>query len=538
MIALSPRAWTAVAALALAPGPARGQATAYVPNLDQAYDDLAVLVAAGLVRGAVGGHAPSSRAAFRQWAAEAARSLEARGGAPRGVEEAAARLAARFGTDGEGDAADGLQRPVAVGAAAAELWAARAPPRPLGEGAASQLDGVLNPLLQGAQGRFAADGWTVAAAVSVEAEAGPLAARATPRAWIANPASGGSGSASAALFDGYVRAVFGPAGLDAGRIHATLGHARAGGTALSHNPRGLDMVRIASEHPLRLPGALRRWGLWHASALVARMESDRDTPRSLLAAFHLAHRPVPAFEWGLVYLNHQAGEGAPSAALLTRVTDLLLPVRGGLIEVSDKAGGGHLRLTIRRARTDIYVNFLATDLRRDGRQFLQGYWRDALWTAGATARGLDSEARLDIWVEGRHAGPLVHTHHQFTSGLTLDGLVIGDPLGPNAWSVAGGASWRATRWTAALSAAWEHYSADEWRLGPEPGKERHQWARIADNPDEVRARLAFDMRLRAQAGLETAIRLGYERVRNFAFNGTNRNNFLLRLTLRMRPPGR
>ncbi len=529
-------AWAA-GALAFAPCVALGQATAYVPNLDPAYEDLAVLVAAGIVKQALGGHGPSSRAAFGRWAAEAARSLEERGGAAAAVEEAAARLARRFGPDaGERGGGPGRAAAAAVAGASAEIWAARSPSRPLGPGAASQIKGILNPLLNGNQGGPAIDGWTAAAAFSVEAEAGRLAVRVTPQAWVAHSADGRTNAASATLFDGYARAVFGPAALDVGRNHAILGHGRAGGTVLSDNPRGLDMVRVASERPFRLPGG--RWGLWRASALVARMESNRDTPRSLLAVFHLGHRPVPAFEWGFVYLNHQAGEGAPSGTLLARLADLLLPVRGGTIEVSDKAGGGHARVTIQRAKTQLYVNFLATDLRRDWRQFLRGYWRDALWTAGASARGLGGEGRLDLWTEARHAGPLVHTHHQFTSGLTLDGRVIGDPLGPNAWSVAAGAAWRAAGWTSRLSVAREHYSADEWRLRREPGKARRQWARIADNEDEVRLRLVVDWRrLPGAGGVETALRLAYERVGNFAFDGSNRDNFVMRLSFGFRPRG-
>ncbi len=535
MLTLPRSAWTTAFALALAPCPVQGQATAYVPNLDPAYEDLHLLVAAGLVRDFVGGQAPHSRAAFGRWTAEALRSVSERGGATARVQEALARLNALFGPIA------GEEPPrVVLRSMSAELWAARSPSRDLGPGAASGIDGQLNPFLQGNQGRLAADGWTSAAALSAEAAAGRLVLRATPRFWASSWRDGRAAEADVALFDAYLRALVGSVAVEAGRNHVTLGYGRSGGAALSHNPRGLDMVRVATDRPFRLPGSLRNWGVWQASALVARMEAERDTPRSLLAAFRLGYRPVSSLELGLVYLNHQGGEGAPSAGFLARVADLLLPVRGGVIEVSDKAGGGDLRVTIKRARTQLYLNFLATDMRQSLRQFARGYWRDALWTAGARTFGLGSQGRLDLWMEGRHAGPLVHTHHQFTSGLTLGGRVVGDPLGPNAWSVAGGAAWRAHEWKASVSVAWEHYSADEWSLRSPPGPPRGpEWTRTADNPDETRARVAFDWRRDpGPRGVDASLRLGYEHVDNFGFAGSARDNFLARLTVGFRPGGR
>lgn len=516
----------------LSPSAAGGQATAYVPILESAYEDLAVLVAAGLVRNFVGGETPYSRAAFRRWTAEALRcAMEEDGGNAR-IHEALKRLNALYGP-GAGEESSGF----ALRSASAELWVAHSPPRDLRASAAGGIDGELNPLLQGNQGRLAVNGWTGAAALSAEATVGRLVARATPRVWTFEGRDGRKSTASAALFDGYVRALFGSIAVEAGRNHVTMGHGSTGGAALSRNPRGLDMVRVAADRPFRLPGSLEDWGIWQASALIARMEADRDTPHSLLAIFRLGFRPGRTVELGLVYLNHQGGEGGPRAGSLKRVADLLLPIRGGAIEVSDKAGGADVRVTLEQARTQLYVNFLATDMRRSLRQFAQGYWRDALWTAGARTLGLGRHGRLDVWVEARHAGPLVHTHHQFTSGLTIDGRVIGDPLGPNAWSIAGGAAWRARRWKAAAAATWEHYSADEWRLASGTGRRRaDEWSRTADNPDETRARITFDWRGDpGPGGLETSFRLGYEHVRNFGFAGQDRENFLARLTVAWRP---
>ena len=545
------------------------RATAYVPALDPAYADVELLAAAYLVETLAAGEAPHSRAAFARWAAEAAQRASDSGREalrPR-VAEALARLLRRFPGPPVRDsqAADSMlaaaaaasvsvarrvgdvgreaagpgRAPVASASVAlrvrdaqADLWLAHSPYRPLGPGAAGGIDGLLNPLLQRNQGRKIADGWTASAEFAVEVESGRFAASFHPRGWLHAPRGAEPASVSATFNAAYARLLMGPLALEAGRNPTTMGHGRDGGPLLSNNTRGFDMVRLTTERPVRLPGPLRGWGQWRASALVARMGADRDVPGSWLSAFRLSNRPGAHTEFALVYVNLQGGEGAPDGTLGERAIDILLPFLGGAIPLSDKAGGVDLHVTVPSIRTHFFTNFVATDLRTNGDQALRAFWQDAIWAFGARTYGLGSEGRLDVWADAKSAGPLPHTHHQYTSGLTLDGRVLGDPLGPNARGVSVGFAWTVPEWKVEASAAQERYSADEWRLeGAFEGDTRPWvWTKTADFPSEVRRRLTVEWRRALEPGRTAlGVRVAYERVANFAFTGRSRNNFAVRV---------
>ena len=135
----------------------------------------------------------------------------------------------------------------------------------------------------------------------------------------------------------------------------------------------------------------------------------------------------------------------------------------------------------------------------------------------------------DARIEWTHAGVLVHSHYQFTSGLTLDGRVLGDALGPNAWSVKGGVDRTGRDSRLSVTGAWELYSGDDWYVGPIPGGGPWDWdwTLLADNPDEIRKRITVDWTLFPDgSGIEKSIRLGYEHVTRYAFSDENRSNFL------------
>jgi hypothetical protein len=186
-------------------------------------------------------------------------------------------------------------------------------------------------------------------------------------------------------------------------------------------------------------------------------------------------------------------------------------------------------VTVPALRTQLYVNVLTTDDRGRFSQPAGGLWEDALWVAGASVLGLGPEGRLDAQLQWVHAGPIFHTHHQFTAGLTLDGRVLGDALGPNGAGLRGSVSWNGPRGVVAASGAWERYSGDDWQLARVPGGDvwDWDWYRTADNPDEVRRRVMLDWTRSDGLGtLETSVRVGYEHVTRHAFGPDDRSNAL------------
>lgn len=523
-------AWLALLTL---PSIAAGQGTTYVPAQDQAYDDLQLLVAEGLVRSAILGERPHSRAAFRRFLAEADERLAGHVPTPR-LAEAVARLRARFGMEAPDPSGPTLS------AARVDLALASSPPRAMRPGAEADLDAELNPLLQGSHDRRLVDGLTTALEAGIAVQGGRWAAMARPRVSVDVPGGGGAAGADAGATEAYARAVFGPVGVDVGRLEASWGFGAEGGGILSQNARGLDVVRFGGDRPIRLPGPFRALGMWKGSFGLAHLGRDREFPGAKAFMARVGGRPARWVEFGVNYLNIQGGDGAPEATLWDRVQDLFLVLRTertdddptGLFHISDKVVGADLRVQVPDTRWALFVNFVTTDDRGFFRQPSRGYTEDALWMVGAEARGLGGEGRWDVDVAWRHAGARVHTHYQFTSGVTASRRVLGDPLGPNAAAWTGAVTWTGPGSRIRVEGSWERYSGDDFAWDV-VGASSSPWYRVADNPDEVRSRLVVDyLDLTGWKGVRTSIRAGYEHVSRFGYGPGNRHNFVVQGSLR------
>jgi hypothetical protein len=512
------------------PTVALAQATSYVPLGDAAYSDLDALVDAGWVRGALLGERPWSRLAVAQYVAEARGRVEADSVGP-----VRARLAEALGRLEQQLAADARPSVVRLRSVSADATWADSPVRRIPTSYnwenSDYIDADLNPLLERNLGRVLADGGTVGAEGVLDVGAlGPFAAQLHPRVWALD-ARGGDADADVTLLEGYARGVFGNFVVEAGRNHIALGHGRESGPTLSYNARGLDLIRISLDRPARLPWKLAGLGRLTASALVADMGGDADTRHSKLVVFDGVLRPHRDLELTAILLNHQAGEGAPSATLLQRLQDVFLIYPQGA-DLSDKVIGAGAALSIPSARARLYADVLSTDdhdlFRAETGEALGS---EAVWIVGGRATGIDADGRIDLWTEWRKSGVRPHTHHQFTSGLTLDRRLIGDALGPLARSLAGGVDWRGAAHAASLGLAWERYNnADHYM--EVSGDNRFAWVRTLDRPDETRARITLDWGRDASAGRPGfGARLGYERVSASNFASSRRSNVMAQLRL-------
>lgn len=522
----------------LAPASALAQASPYVSNLDLAYRDLDALFVAGLVPTIIMSQRPYSRMAFARFAREARDQLAEIGGARQRTVEALERLEQRFVeelaalcTDAE-DSCTPLRARVQPREATADVTLAESPDRQISTDFAptSQIDATVNPLLQRNQGRVLADSWTAAGEFAVDAVIFPgLAAHIRPRVWASGPTNGAAATQDVTLQDAYLRGVFGNFSLELGRNHVVHGHGRQGGPMISHNPRGLDMVRLSLERPVRLPWIFRVFGPVQGSAFVVDMGKNRDIPGSKLIVFELSARPSRNFEFGATLLNLQGGEGSVEGTFLERLKDIFLISPQGK-ELSDKVLGVDFRLTLPGPRMEIFLEGLVTDLNEKLDNLSTIVVNEAVWVGGARFVGLGPQGRINLWMEGRRAGIVPHTHHQFTSGLTLDDRLIGDPLGPLAtgWEVGG--TLHEPNQTMSFSWNWERYSGDLFRR-----RGLDNWERVADNPDEIRVRFEADWsRGMGLAGVNTGVRLVYEHVTRFNFTDANRNNLLLHVRVAYR----
>ena len=507
------------------------QTTPYVTNLDAAYADLDALVSAGLVRRIFLGERPYSRAAFARFVAEARGRVAQRG---RPVDsrtlESLERLASRFDPVGQDD------RAVRPRGAWLDVTGSDSPYRPMRRGADGHIDAMVNPLLETNQGRVLDDGVTGAVEASFDWHGGPVAGQVHPRAWLGAPRGPDAVDVDVTLLEAYGRTTLGPAAFELGRNHVTLGHGTVGGTPLSHNARGLDMLRITMDRPAQLPGPFRVLGLWQLSGLLANMGENSDTPGSYMSVLRFASRPSRFTELAINYMNHQGGENSPAGNWRDRVHDtFFFWTNDGYLQISDKLVGFDFALTLPALHSNMYVNFLTTDDRGKFSQPATGIWEDAIWVAGGRLFRVGPSGRFDVWGEWRHAGARIYTHHQFTSGLTLDERIIGDPIGPNAASVQGGLDWTGPSSRVSLVGAWELYSGDSYTWGIPAGDvyPNYDWWRVANNPDESRWRVTASWSglapIRSLEDLETTVHLGYEHVTRFNYLDENRSNFLVQV---------
>lgn len=512
------------------------QTTAYVPLGDPAYEDLDALERAGLVRDLLVGERPYSRAAFARFAVEAAgRRASSAPLSPR-LQEALARLAARFGTLPKATAA--LTRTVG------SVVLADAPARAMRANAVTRgIDAELALLRQRNYGRVIPTGLSLAIEQGLLIERPRLALEASGRAYggvaSGREANGGGSdgpTVDAQLLTASLRTVVGPLAIDVGRTPLLTGFGAHGGALLTDNARPADQLRVRFDRPLRLPGPLAALGRWQGTVSLATMGRNRDQPGSIFSVIRISGRPVTPLEIGFTYLNQQGGVGAPAASWQDRSYDLFLFfLSGGSLEKSDKVAGLDLRLSAPAIRSALYANFATTDDRGRFRQPAGGYWEDAIWVAGLEHHGLGPEGRLDLRLEGRHTGPNPHTHHQYTSGVTLDRRVIGDALGPDGEGLSLGVDWNGTHHRTRLTLAMERYRSDSANAMQIPGRGPWDWDwyRLTKGPDERRQRIMLDRRSpRSWRGRETTVMLGYERAIRFDFRDRPRHSAIMRVELR------
>lgn len=527
--------WALLFSLAL-PAVSPAQGTPYVPMLDPAYEDLDALIGSGLVRNLFVGERPYSQASFRRFLQEA-NSRRATLTLSERESEAIARLDARFG------AADAMGMTIRRTPIAGTVAIASSPTRAMrvnGNASGVQIDADLNLLLQRNQGRVLLDGLTTAVEGGFTAMRGHYAAEVTSRVWMGLPAAKPA-DAGLDLVAGYARGVWGPVAFDLGRSAYVVGFGPYGGAMQSTNARALDQARLRAEHPVRLPGALRHLGLWQASIGIATLGWNRDNPNGTLVSMRLSGRPSRYVEWGISYENQHDGEGVRFSYQYQRLQEMFLPFRkaGWLYEVTDRVAGAELRISLPQTRSALYANFLTTDERYHFTMRAGGYWEDAVWVGGFEQRGLGREGRLDLRLEGRHTGPIPHSHNQFTSGMTVDRRTIGDAMGPNSEGVALTGTWNGRESRLSVEAAMERYSIDHYALidSPSPRFSWDQdWRRVFNLPKELRQRLMLNwLQHQGWRGYESSVRLGYERIVRFNWTERTRHAAVFELSLRALP---
>lgn len=508
------------------------QVTAPVPLESRTYERLDDLLASGLGGQVIVGQRPYSRLMVGQVVHEARAALTARRDlAPSQVarldrviaalEDEYAEEVARF------SGASAAPVRARVDGAAVELTVLDSRARPIEDVGLGTVDAVVDPLRQGRGGRAYGERLTAAGEAAVSREIGEHVA-VVAQARIATARPEGEVRALNATFGGRNVVV------QVGRAPVQFGQGLAGGVFASRNAPGLDMVRIGTDRPARLPWVFGRLGPAMGSLFVADLGADQHFPHTKMAGWKVSFLPSRRFEIGASLMSIQGGEGGPPATFGERVVDVLTIIDVLLYQdrdllFSNKLAGVDFRL--RLPRGEIYFDGMLDDF--DARRIGSSLWEDAGYATGLVVPGLGPGGSLRVDVEFQHTGLRYYQHVQFKSGVTSRGNLLGLPLGPRGDALSTRLRWDPARGRILQAiGSLERRSGDRYTVVTGGANDAGwQFVKVEDRPEETRARLLFGGEWEVpRARARIVADAGGERVLDAGFvAGAARTNLLARL---------
>lgn len=544
----------AILAIVAAPTKAiRAQATATVSPTDPIYQSIERLVAAGLVRDAISGQRPMSRREIARLIREAANALAARDSTfsrppeLRSLRELVATLREDYGEElALIDTSAARPLPLHTLDRLTLDWtsvssSARPVPADNGIGA---IDAWVGPLGSNRQGRILHNGSTAALETSHRVEFAHVAASLTPR-FSYDHRPDGSSLTRATIQDGELRFLVRNVAFEIGRQYLVWGQGKDVGLLTSNNSPGFDLIEISNDTTFVLPSFLHRLGRTHLALFYANLGAHQDHPDAYLAGYKLSFLPISRFEFGASVYTKSGGRGAPSASLSSRILDLFPFINrsaygnvigtGNQDEFSDRYAGLDARLRFpHQYGLEVYSELLLNDF--DIRRIGSILWEDAGHVFGIAAPSLGVSGETSVRAEFHHTGIRYYEHYQFRTGQTLDQVLTGDALGPDALGAYVDAT-RAIDSRHSLSAqlAWEHRSNDQY-IGVGGPDGSLSFKETQSRPKETRYRAVISYGSQPAAGsLGVVGQIGIERIFNFGFvNGVNRWGSLGRLGLQYR----
>jgi hypothetical protein len=126
--------------------------------------------------------------------------------------------------------------------------------------------------------------------------------------------------------------------LEAGRGTQWWGPGYHGSLLLTDHSFPMDMIKLGSEEPFRLPGFLSGLGQWKINSFLGRFEENRDFARAKVFGLRLSYLPTSWLELGLTRLTQFGGRGRGQSFPGTVVDAYFNPPnQAGTQEVNEQA---------------------------------------------------------------------------------------------------------------------------------------------------------------------------------------------------------
>ena len=232
--------------------------------------------------------------------------------------------------------------------------------------------------------------------------------------------------------------------IEVGRDSMWWGQGYAGTLLLTDNAPPLDMIKISNPTAMILPGFLSYLGPFKYSFFWARLEADRDFPHTQYGGERIDCKPTPNLELGFSHTYQFGGEGSGSPGTFLNWLELtsLYKVGGGTDPENHEASFDWRYRMPYLWDSEFYGEWGGEDTGFKPDSIRTFFLQDLAYVLGLYFPRVTPDGRTDLRLEysdnvnegglGTKINGLWYSHIPYISGMTYEGLILGDPLGPDA----------------------------------------------------------------------------------------------------------
>lgn len=417
------------------------------------------------------------------------------------------------------------------------IFASSAPLTIIPNNGLGDINAVVNPLLDYRDGRHAIDGFQTSFEFDNRFTFGRHFAIAfTPRA-EADSWENGNSLIMPYLQDGYGVVQFGDAALTFGRKNIVWGPGERGSLLFSTNPRPLDLIEFSTPSPFKLPWVFKYLGQWRISMFGANLGPEYSQPYAWLGAWRASLMPMRYLELSFGHVVQMGGQGAPPLSATDVIGEFFGFRPGGSDPDSINKSNHQMEASLVIRIPQLWgISFYGAINNEDKRDSIKRFLRDgSSYLAGVYMPRLMSTGKSDLRIEFRRMCALAYRHSLYSDGYTLNRLIIGDDLGPDALGLHMAFNHEfSNAFKISSSFDWELRRSDIHGITTDPDGTQGDIVVTAQGPHEQRYRAVLIPSIKLKKNLKFDLGLGYERVLNAGYvQSLSRNNWLLALTLKI-----
>jgi hypothetical protein len=345
------------------------------------------------------------------------------------------------------------------------------------------IDAVVHPLVANRQGRQHEKGhhfyWETEHSAQLSKY---FAAYARPQFQFRFP-SDGNEEDNAYLHNLYLKTGWRDIELEIGRDQFLWGQGLHGGFMFSDNPRGLDMIKLSTPYPFRLPWVLGKIGEFKWTGFLANMGPEQFHKYSWLMGWRLDYQPKKWWDIGIESATMFNGEGTESLSAWDLWREFSrIPFSTTANRNTNRVFGMDMKWNIPRWRgLQIYGNCFFED-RYDTLMLIFGH--SSAWMFGFYLPRFNYTGRWDLRAEFERVNDLPYHHSSHKTGWTLNRQLLGAILGPDSDRVSTTISYNFTPYSKITGDfSFLHKSSNKYRPVT-TGSDVDAIVRSADGPEE------------------------------------------------------